>query len=164
MMEEIEFRCAGADDLDLLTAIEAECFPAAEAATREQFAARLAAYGEHFWILEVNGTAVGFIDGMVTNDETISDEMFADADLHVPTGAWQAVFGLNVLPAYRCRGYAAKLVEKLIAEARNEGRRGCILTCKEKLLHYYARFGFVNTGVSASVHGGAQWYDMRLVF
>ncbi len=164
MMEKLEFRRASAADLDLVTSIEAECFPAAEAATREQFAERLAAYGEHFWILEANGVAVGFIDGMVTDKETISDDMFADASLNVPAGAWQAVFGLNVLPAYRRRGYAAKLVERFIAEAKNEGRRGCILTCKDHLLHYYARFGFVNTGVSASVHGGAKWYDMRLVF
>ena len=164
MTEKQEFRRGSAADLDLLTSIEAECFPAAEAATREQFADRLAAYGEHFWILEVGGKAVGFIDGMVTDKETISDDMFENAGLHVPAGAWQAVFGLNVLPEYRRHGYAAKLVEKFIAEARNEGRRGCILTCKDHLLHYYARFGFVNIGVSASVHGGAKWYDMRLVF
>ncbi len=164
MTEKLEFRRGSAADLDLVTAIEAECFPAAEAATREQFAERLASYGEHFWILEADGKPVGFIDGMVTDKETISDDMFADASLNVPAGAWQAVFGLNVLPAYRRRGYAAKLVEKFIAEARNEGRRGCILTCKDHLLHYYARFGFVNTGVSASVHGGAKWYDMRLTF
>ena len=39
-----------------------------------------------------------------------------------------------------------------------------ILTCKEALIHYYARFGFKNCGLSASVHGGAVWYDMRITF
>ncbi len=164
MTEKLVFRRADATDLDLITSIEATCFPAAEAATRDQFAERLAAYGDHFWILEADGKAVGFIDGMVTNQKTISDDLFADASKHNPTGDWAAVFGLNVFPGFRRRGYAAKLVEKFIAEAKSEGRRGCILTCKEHLLHYYARFGFVNTGVSASVHGGATWYDMRLVF
>ena len=37
-----------------------------------------------------------------------------------------------------------------------------MLTCKDKLLHYYAKFGFVNEGVSASTHGGVVWYQMRL--
>ena len=39
-----------------------------------------------------------------------------------------------------------------------------MLTCKEELLHFYERFGFVSEGVSGSVHGGAVWYQMRLDF
>lgn len=94
MTEKLVFRRADATDLDLITSIEATCFPAAEAATRDQFAERLAAYGDHFWILEADGKAVGFIDGMVTNQETISDDLFADASKHNPTGDWAAVSGL----------------------------------------------------------------------
>jgi hypothetical protein len=52
----------------------------------------------------------------------------------------------------------------VIADAREQGRNGCVLTCKEALLHYYAAFGFVNEGVSESVHGGVVWYEMRLTF
>lgn len=29
-------------------------------------------------------------------------------------------------------------------------------------MHYYAKFGFVNEGVSGSTHGGVVWYQMRL--
>lgn len=162
--QELSFQQATIEDLDLIVSIEARCFPEAEAATRDQFADRLSVYGEHFWILKRGNCAVGFIDGMVTDKETITDDMFENASLHNPTGNWQAIFGLNVLPEYRCQGYAAKLIQKLVDEARKAGRRGCTLTCKEALLHYYARFGFVNQGVSSSVHGGAKWYDMRLVF
>ena len=164
MDNDITIRQATLEDVDLVTAIEAECFPAAEAATREQFAARLAAYADHFWIIFYQGKPVGFIDGMVTDSDVIDDEMFADASLHVPSGAWQAIFGLNVLPQYRRRGFAGRLIEQIIAQARSEGRRGVILTCKEALIHYYARFGFKNCGLSASVHGGAVWYDMRITF
>ena len=39
-----------------------------------------------------------------------------------------------------------------------------ILTCKEKLIPFYEGFGYVNCGVSKSVHGGAVWYDMELDF
>ena len=39
-----------------------------------------------------------------------------------------------------------------------------MLTCKERLIPWYAGFGFVNEGLSASVHGGEVWYQMRLIF
>ena len=49
-----------------------------------------------------------------------------------------------------------------IEQAKKEGRKGLVLTCKDKLLHYYENFGFVNEGVSKSVHGNVVWYQMRL--
>ena len=51
----------------------------------------------------------------------------------------------------------------LIEQAKKEGRKGLVLTCKDKLLHYYEDFGFVNEGVSKSVHGNVVWYQMRLM-
>lgn len=38
------------------------------------------------------------------------------------------------------------------------------LTCKERLIPCYARFGFVSEGLSSSVHGDAVWYQLRLRF
>ena len=53
----------------------------------------------------------------------------------------------------------------MIAEARSQGRDGLVLTCKDRLVHYYAKFGFLNEGVSGkSTHGGAVWNQMRLTF
>ena len=151
-------------DVDALTAIEAACFPAAEAATREEFAARLAVYPDHFWVMEEDGRVVAFVNGMATDEPTIRDEMFADASLHNEQGAWQAIFGVNTLPEYRRQGRAGRLLRQAAADARAQGRKGCILTCKDRLVHYYASLGYGNEGVSASVHGGAVWYDMRLTF
>jgi predicted GNAT family acetyltransferase len=74
------------------------------------------------------------------------------------------IFGVNTLPEYRRKGFAGQVLQKVIADAREQGRNGCVLTCKEALLHYYAAFGFVNEGVSESVHGGVVWYEMRLTF
>ena len=42
---------ASQEDIPALTAIERECFPAAEAASEEEIAARVHAYGKHFWLL-----------------------------------------------------------------------------------------------------------------
>ena len=160
----MKIRTAGPADLEAVTAIEAACFPAAEAADREAFAARLQVYPNHFWVMEEEGKPVAFLNGMVTDAPAISDEMFEDASLHRENGGWQAVFGLDTLPEYRGQGRAAQLMETAIADARAAGRRGCILTCKEHLIHYYERFGYQNCGKSQSVHGGAVWYDMRLEF
>ena len=43
-MEHMRIRMATIDDLDAITSVEAECFPPAEAATKEEFARRIKAY------------------------------------------------------------------------------------------------------------------------
>ena len=161
----MRIRTAALEDLAAVTAVEAACFPAAEAATEADFAQRLAAYPNHFWLLEEDDdTLVSFVDGMVTDEPILRDEMYENAALHNEDGAWQMIFGVNTLPAYRRRGCAGQLLRRAIDDARTQGRRGCVLTCKEALVHYYESFGFRNEGVSESTHGGAVWYDMRLTF
>ena len=157
-------RTATAADLRAVTELEAACFPAAEAATEADFAQRLAAYPHHFWLLEKNGRLISFIDGLVTDEPILRDEMYENAALHNEQGAWQMIFGVNTLPAYRRRGCAGQVLRRVIADARERGRRGCVLTCKDALVHYYEKFGFVNEGVSQSTHGGVVWHDMRLSF
>lgn len=161
----MHIRTATMADLAAVTVVEAACFPAAEAATEKDFADRLAVYPDHFWLLEEeDGTLVSFVNGLVTDEPILQDEMYADASFHNEGGAWQMIFGVNTLPAYRKRGLAGQVLERVIADARAQGRKGCVLTCKDKLIHYYEKFGFRNEGVSESVHGGVVWYDMRLTF
>lgn len=152
-------------DLQAVTAVEAECFPAAEAAGAEAFQARIAAFPECFFVAEEeNGRLIGMINGAVTDRKTICDEMFEDAGLHRPDGAYQSIFGLDVIPERRCQGVAAALMEHMIQSAREAGRKGVILTCKDRLIPYYEKFGYRSMGLSDSVHGGAVWYDMILEF
>lgn len=161
----MQIRTAVMADLAAVTAVEAACFPAAEAATEREFARRLAVYPNHFWLLEEDdGTLVSFINGMVTDELILRDEMYENAALHREDGAWQMIFGVNTLPRYRRQGCAARVMERVIADARAQGRKGCVLTCKDRLIHYYETFGFQNEGVSSSTHGGVVWYDMRLIF
>lgn len=68
------------------------------------------------------------------------------------------------MPQYRNKGTAAILLEEFISLAKERGKNGMVLTCKDYLVHYYEKFGFVNEGVSASAHGGAKWNDMILLF
>ena len=160
----MNIRTAEMADLAAVTAVEAACFPPAEAADEQAFAARLAVYPNHFWLLEEAGKLVSFVNGPVTDEPVLRDEMYADASFHNEQGAWQMIFGVNTLPEYRRQGLAERVLQQVIADAKAQGRRGCVLTCKEALVHYYAKLGFVSEGVSASSHGGAVWYAMRLTF
>ena len=160
----MEIRTATFKDLDAVSAVEAACFPAAEAATPAEFAERLRHYGSHFWLMFDSEKLIGFVDGMVTDKADLSDDLYAQASLHYENGAWQMIFGVNTLPEYRRQGVAAALLVRAIADAKAQGRKGLVLTCKDKLVHYYAKFGFVSEGVSESTHGGVVWYQMRLTF
>ncbi len=160
----MKIRTATIEDLQDIVKIEAECFPAAEAATEKSLKERLTAYPEHFWVQLDGDRMVGFVNGMVTDDPDLKDEMYEDASLHKEDGAWQMIFGVDTIPDYRCQGCAGALLQHVIAEAKAQGRKGLVLTCKDRLLHYYAKFGFVNEGISASVHGNVVWYQMRLMF
>jgi len=157
-------RHAAATDLDAIAALESLCFPAAQACTRQTFRGRLTRYPEHFWLCFEDATLVSFADGLVTDAPDLADAMYAKPGLHDPHGAWQMIFGLVTHPAYRRQGYAGKVLCEAIAQAHEEKRKGLVLTCREELVHYYAFFGFENEGLSASVHGGVPWYQMRLSF
>ena len=160
----MEIRKATIEDLDAITALEAACFPAAEAAPRESFKKRLEVFADRFWLLWEGDRLVSMVNGMVTDLEELVDEMFADATIHQADGKWQMIFGVATHPEYQRRGLAAQVLQRAIADCKAEGRKGLILTCKEQKLHYYAKFGFVSEGVSVSEHGGALWYQMRLEF
>lgn len=160
----MKIRQASIDDLDSVAEVEKICFPEAEAATRESLEQRIKTFSESFFVVETEGKIIGFINGCVTNETTIYDELYKDSSLHIADGDYQTIFGLDVIPEYQKQGIAAQLMNHMIKASKEAGRKGVILTCKERLIHYYKKFGYVNKGVSQSVHGGAEWYDMILKF
>lgn len=163
--ETIRIRPAKPGEGRWLAEIERTCFPPAEAASEAALLERLAAFPENFLVAEnEKGEAVGFINGASTDRPYLPDEMYHDVSLHRPGGAYQTVFGLNVLPAYRRQGIAGRLVRRYIELAQERGCRGVVLTCKDPLIPYYEKFGFRCRGAADSVHGGQRWNDMRLTF
>lgn len=159
----MNIRTATMEDLSTIVRIEVTCFPKAEAADEESFRKRLETFSECFWLLEENGEIIGFVNGMVTDCADLMDEMYEDASMHDKNGEWQMVFGLDVIPEYRKQGCAAMLMKHLLENAEAQGRKGVVLTCKDRLIHYYEKFGFQNEGISKSVHGNVVWYQMRKV-
>ncbi|WP_163229830.1 GNAT family N-acetyltransferase [Bifidobacterium aerophilum] len=158
-------RHATEGDVDEISTIEAACFPPAEAASPDALRARVAAYPECFWLLcDDDGSIISFINGFATDDRDLDDDMYDDPSRHDPHGAWQMIFGVDTEPGSRHRGYASRLMHRVIDDARAAGREGLVLTCKDRLIGFYARFGYVDEGISGSTHGDVVWHQMRLAF
>lgn len=163
--ELMNIKYATTEDIAAIAAVEAECFPPAEAATEKEFVERVKHYGNHFWLMYEAGKLIAFVDGFVTDEPDLTDEMYENAAMHNENGAWQMIFGVNTLPDYRRHGYAGELLCRAIDDAKQQGRKGLVLTCKKKLIPYYAKFGFSDEGVSdKSTHGNVVWHQMRLSF
>lgn len=161
-MTSLKIRQASLEDLDRISTIENTCFPSAEAAKRDALADRLTVYPQGFFVGELNNQIVGFINGACTNGPTIEDKYFESMTHHQEKGKHLMVFGLDVHPDYQHRGYAKALMQHFINFAKTQNKNAVLLTCKEHLVHYYEGFDYVNEGKSASCHGGAIWYDMKL--
>ena len=151
-------------DVGTLADIEAASYPPAEGASRQSIAGRVAVYPDHFWLLEEDGGVKAFVNGLVTDQRDLTDAMYDDPHLHTPEGSWQMIFSVVTAPAHRREGCASRVLRQVCADAKAAGRRGVVLTCKERLIGFYARFGFVDEGVSASTHGDVVWHQMRLTF
>ena len=161
----MNIRYATMADLDDIASVESECFPVLEAATKEEFEQRIKYYGNHFWLMFDDDKLIAFVDGFVTDEADLTDEMYENASMHDENGAWQMIFGVNTIPEYRRCGYAKELIKKAILDARKQNRKGLVLTCKESLVPYYSKFGFVDEGITdKSTHGNVLWHQMRLDF
>jgi len=157
-------RLANKDDLESIMRIEQVCFPKTEAASPQEFQERFEVFPENFIVAFADGMIVGFINGATTDKPILPDELYHDVSLHHVEGAYQTVFGLVVLPEYRNQGIAGQLLKYMIDITKARGKKGIVLTCKDHLVHYYEKFGFVHQGQSLSQHGGAIWNDMLLLF
>lgn len=161
-MQNLILRAATAADIPAIASVEAACFPPAEACPPDEFERRFRTFPECFFVAEADGRIVGFIDGCVTDRPLLPDELYHDASRHIPDGPWQTVFGLAVHPDFQHRGIAQRLMRRLIADARERGRDGLVLTCKPQKIGFYAQFGYRDLGWADSTHGGAAWHLMAL--
>lgn len=157
-------RHATINDLKQIAAVEAECFNDAEAASEKSILSRLTMFPNHFWLMFDGDILVGFVNGMVTDRSDLEDEMYENSALHDENGKWQMIFGVCTVPSYRNHGCAGKILKTVIFDAKEQGREGLVLTCKEALIGFYEKFGFYDEGISESSHGGVVWHQMRLKF
>ncbi len=160
-MNAFVFRTIRPEETEQAIHIEAICFPPNEACKREHMIPRVAAAADFFWVAEdeETGKIAGFINGIATDETAFRDEFFTDASIHDPTGRNLMILGLDVLPEYRGQGLSRKLVHRYRSQFLS---KRLVLTCLEKLVPMYAKFGFRDLGQSASVWGGEHWHEMDL--
>ena len=101
---------------------------------------------------------------MATDEEDLTDIMYDDASMHKKDGEWQMIFSVVTEKPYRGQGLANQVMNKVIEDCRDRGRKGIVLTCKDGLRLFYAEFGYEDEGVSQSNHGDTIWYKMRMTF
>ena len=147
-------------DLPQLVVIENLCFTKEEAATKEAFEKRIQLIPDSFFVAEEDGVLIGLVNGPVIETTFITDDLFDNIKENPKSGGHQSILGLAVSPDYQKRGVASELLTHLEIEARASKRESITLTCKDNLIHFYEKLGYVNCGVSNSEHGGVIWYNM----
>lgn len=162
LKERFLFRNILPEEADQAALIEKICFPPNEACSETMMKERVAAAPEMFLVAidKESGKIAGFINGLSTDESALRDEFFTNAGLYDPAGKNVMVLGLDVLPEYRGQGLAREIVSRYLAREKEKGRSKVILTCLESKVEMYEKMGFQNDGISGSVWGGEQWYEM----
>ena len=156
----MEIRQVIAEDLDQLIRIENLGFSVEEAATREAFIKRIQMIPDSFLVALIEGDVVGYVNGPVMEPLYITDDLFADVKQNPLIGGMQSILGLAVDPSFRHQGIAKQLLFSLEEVAKRSNRQALSLTCKEELIRFYESCGYKNHGISDSVHGGVQWFNL----
>jgi ribosomal protein S18 acetylase RimI-like enzyme len=156
----IKIRNVKLSDLPSIVAIENCCFTKEEAATKEAFEKRIRFTPDSFFVAEVDGAVVGLVNGPVISKAYITDDLFSDSKENPASHGHQSILGLAVSQQFQKRGVATALLAHMEREAVAKKRETMTLTCKENLLPFYEKLGYINKGISQSQHGGVAWYNM----
>jgi len=158
------FRYVEEAETDQAVAIERICFPPNEACSEANMKRRIRAVPECFLVAvdENTGKLAGFFNGIATKEEKFRDAFFTDESLYDPDGHNVMMLGLDVLPEYRRKGLARKLVSEYAAREREKNRKALFLTCLAEKVEMYVKFGFKDLGIADSTWGGEEWHEMRL--
>lgn len=165
MTGRFEFREIRPEEAEQAAEIEQICFPPNEACTEAMMIERAIKIPELFLAAadKETGKIAGFLNGLATDEDVFRDDFFRDAGLHCANGKNVMLLGLDVLPQYRNQGLAREIMNQYIQRETARKRNALILTCLEGKVGMYEKMGFHNLGISGSVWGGEQWYEMRYI-
>ena len=156
----VSLRNVQTTDLEQLILIENEGFSIEEAATKEAFIERIQLIPDTFIVAEKEGEILGYINGPIIDQPYITDDLFEKIKENPKRGGYQSILGLAVSKRARNQGIAKSLIGKMEERIEENERIGITLTCKQELVSFYEKYGFVNHGISESQHGGVTWYNM----
>jgi len=161
-MSDINIRIVNQQDLDRCFEIESVSYSGDEAATKEKILNRIKTYPEGFIVLENDTEIIGFVNSGATQKVELSDEEFKELIGHDPEGKHIVILSVVIHPDYQGKGMASKLMNSFIDKMKALGKTDIFLICQSELIDMYARYGFVNLGISDSDHGGMSWNEMSL--
>ena len=159
---EILITNATIDDLDELHGIESASFSPGRAAGYEAFSYRLKAYPQWFFKAVADGKIIGLLNGASSDRRYITDDLYIEGGAFDEHGENFLIYGIAVLPEYRRKGIAHKLISRALSIAKERGKTRVSLTCKEELVGFYESFGFIDHGISESVAGNVISHDMEI--
>ena len=164
LTENYIFRNIRQEEIAQTAEIEKICFPPNEACSYEHMEERIKKAPELFLVAEdrATGKIAGFLNGLATDREHLTDDFFTDADVHDPKGKNIMLLGLDVLPKYQHQGLARELVCRYKEREKANGREKLILTCLPDKVEMYQKFGFKDHGIGDSVWGGEAWHEMSV--
>ena len=127
--EKYIFRNIRQEEIAQAAAIEKICFPPNEACSYEHMEKRVEKASELFLVAEdrTTGKIAGFLNGLATDREHLTDDFFTDAEMHDPKGKNIMLLGLDVLPEYQHQGLAGELVRCYKEREKAKGREKLIL-------------------------------------
>jgi ribosomal protein S18 acetylase RimI-like enzyme len=162
--EKYIFRNIRQEEIAQAAEIEKICFPPNEACSYEHMEKRVEKAPELFLVAEdrATGRIAGFLNGLATDREHLTDDFFTDAEVHDPKGKNIMLLGLDVLPEYQHQGLARELVRCYKEREKANGREKLILTCLPDKVEMYQKFGFKDHGIGGSVWGGEAWHEMSV--
>ena len=161
-MSDVNIRIVNEQDLDRCFEIESVSYSGDEAATKQKIFKRIKNYPEGFIVLENDKEIIGFINSGATQKVELSDEEFKELVGHDPEGKHIVILSVVIHPDYQGKGMASKLMNSFIDKMKALGKTDIFLLCQSELIDMYARYGFVNLGISDSDHGGMSWNEMSL--
>ncbi len=148
-------------DLQRIMEIERSGFSAAEAATRKSMLARIKLIPETFIVAyDEQKQPLGYIVGPASRERYISDDLFDKTTPNSMEAPYQTILSLVVSPEKQKMGLAGQLLQQLKKAAQKQGRKLITLTCLEKLVPFYKKYGYQVDGISDSQHAGEVWYNM----
>ena len=106
-------------------------------------------YGNYFWLMYEDRKLIAFVDGFVTDEPDLTDEMYEKAAMHNEDGAWQMIFGVNTLPDYRRHGYAGKLIRRAIDRNRSRAHDEAVVDARVFAVRVAVTAVFVAVSVDA---------------
>ena len=100
LTEKYIFRNIRQEEIAQTSEIEKICFPPNEACSYEHMEERVKKAPELFLVAEdrATGKIAGFLNGLATDREHLTDDFFTDAEIHDPKGKNIMLLVLDVLP------------------------------------------------------------------